>query len=124
MIFARLSRQEVALLLELREAERSYGRGISIDDAHWDIPQPELLKRVAEWNEALQYRLLYEGQPLLSDIIEYHLSSRGWIYVKKVDNKGAAGEVNAFFVSNEQYRAKVDHLCEILMSNKKGRGAV
>jgi hypothetical protein len=42
----------------------------------------------------------------------YH-EDNGWIYVKSVSNDGVMGEVNAFFISKEEYRPKVDGLALI-----------
>lgn len=66
-------------------------------------------------------KLLYHGQPLFVDLKEY-LESKGWIYVKSVHNHGVAGEMNAFFVSHDQYVSKVARLADVLMSNKEGQG--
>ena len=67
-------------------------------------------------------KLLYQGQPLLSEIINF-LAKEGWAYVRSVNNQGVPGEVNAFFVSDEQYTPKVDNLAQVLMSNKEGQAA-
>jgi hypothetical protein len=65
-------------------------------------------------------QVLYVGQPLFQEVKDY-LEQRGWIHVQSVSNKGAKGEVNAFFISHERYRDKVDRLAEELMSNKEGQ---
>jgi hypothetical protein len=52
-------------------------------------------------------KLLYIGQPMLSQIVEF-LATKGWKYVTSVDNRGVAGEVNAFFVYDDQYASKVE----------------
>jgi hypothetical protein len=68
-------------------------------------------------------KLLYEGQPTLDDIRAF-LESReaNWKFVKSVGNDGALGEVNAFFVFDENHASKVDRLAQVLMGNKEGRG--
>ena len=66
-------------------------------------------------------KLLYLGQPTLKDVITI-MAEAGWKHVKNVGNQGALGEVNAFFVSDDRYIAKVDRLADVLMSNKEGKG--
>jgi Methyltransferase FkbM domain len=66
-------------------------------------------------------KLLYQGQPTLSDINAI-LGRAGWTFVKSVGNRGARGEVNAFFVYQNAFADKVGHLADVLMSNKEGKG--
>jgi hypothetical protein len=66
-------------------------------------------------------KLLYQGQPTLDDIKSF-LKEAGWTFVKAVGNDGALGEVNAFFVYDEEYAAKVDRLADVIMQNKEGKG--
>ena len=66
-------------------------------------------------------QLLYLGQVRFVELKKY-LEGEGWIYVKSVSNNGAAGETNAFFVSEAQFTSKVGRLADILMSNKEGQG--
>jgi hypothetical protein len=56
-------------------------------------------------------QLLYMGQPMLSQIVEF-LAKKGWKHVTSVDNKGVAGEVNAFFVYDDQYAPKVEQFAK------------
>ena len=57
-------------------------------------------------------KLLYAGQPMLSEIEEY-LAPKGWKYITSVSNNGVSGEVNAFFVFDDQYTTKAMKFAEI-----------
>jgi Methyltransferase FkbM domain len=65
--------------------------------------------------------LLYKCQPTLDDVKDF-LAKEGWTFVKSVSNHGALGEVNAFFVYKDEHTAKVEHLADVLMGNKEGKG--
>ncbi len=60
-------------------------------------------------------QLLYVGQPMLSQIVDF-LAKKGWKHVTSISNpQGALGEVNAFFVYNDQYAAKVEQFTKYFL---------
>jgi Methyltransferase FkbM domain len=103
---------------------------IKIDAQGYDL---EVMKGALSVSERLQVvslevmdvqdrsLLLYKGQPTLDDVKDF-FAKEGWKFVKSVSNHGALGEVNAFFVYKDEHAAKVDHLADVLMGNKEGKG--
>ena len=56
-------------------------------------------------------KMLYVGQPTLSQIVEF-LAKKGWKHVKSVTNNKGLDEVNAFFVYNDKYAADVERFVQ------------